>query len=345
LQTRDVVSIEIQEKSRTPVLAALRATPLIDTIAAAATLPLDMQFPMVRLTPSGDSTTVDVRYNRVSASYFNVLHIGITNGRGFTAQEEQGGAAVAIISEAAAHQLWPHGSPLGQVIHLPARAAGATDAPLAAYQNARVIGVARDAVTRSLDDGTEHPVVYFPSTRDAANRYFLVRVRGDAATTKRLLDADLERVAPGAVDRIDRLETFVAGGIYPFRVAYWVSLALGLIALGLTVVGVYGVVAYVVEQRTREIGVRIALGATTRDVLELILGQSMRQALIGTAIGAFMAAGVARILASNIQGMAAFDLIAFAAASLCVVAACMTAAYVPSRRAAMINPTAALRHD
>jgi hypothetical protein len=286
-----------------------------------------------------------VRYNRVSASYFNVLHIGITNGRGFTAQEEQGGAAVAIISEAAAHQLWPHGSPLGQVIHLPARAAGATDDPLAAYQNARVIGVARDAVTRSLDDGTEHPVVYFPSTRDAANRYFLVRVRGDAATTKRLLDADLERVAPGAVDRIDRLETFVAGGIYPFRVAYWVSLALGLIALGLTVVGVYGVVAYVVEQRTREIGVRIALGATTRDVLELILGQSMRQALIGTAIGAFMAAGVARILASNIQGMAAFDLIAFAAASLCVVAACMTSAYVPSRRAAMINPAAALRHD
>ena len=103
--------------------------------------------------------------------------------------------------------------------------------------------------------------------------------------------------------------------------------------------------AYVVGQRTQEFGVRIALGATTQDILELVLRQSLRQALIGSGIGALLALGVARILASNIQSMPAFDIVAFIGASACVLAACMVAAFIPSRRAARIDPTVALRHD
>jgi ABC-type antimicrobial peptide transport system permease subunit len=137
----------------------------------------------------------------------------------------------------------------------------------------------------------------------------------------------------------------VAGAVYPYRVGYWVSLALGAIALGLTLMGVYGVVAYVVGQRTREIGIRIALGARTRDVLGLVLGQSMRHALIGIAIGVVLALGVTRILAANVQSMPAFDAMAFAGAAACVFVACLAAALVPSRRATAIDPTATLRQD
>jgi predicted permease len=344
LRTRDVVSIEIEGRSRADVLAALGTSRLVDTIAAAASLPLDMRFPSVAVAPSGDSTSVDAIYNRVSASYFDVLSIGISSGRGFTREDEQEGAAV-IVSDGTAHRLWPNASPLGRSLHLRLRSTAGPRDPLRRYQDARVIGTVRDVVIQSVEDGKDQAVMYFPIGLDAPGCCLLARVRSDPVAAKRALDAELERAAPGGVDRIDRLETFAAGAIYPYRVAYWVALALGLIALALTVVGVYGVVAYVVGQRTREIGVRIALGATTRDVLRLMLGQSVRQALTGGAIGALLALGVARVLASNIQGMPAFDVVAFVGASLCVIAACLVAALVPSRRASKINPTEALRHD
>jgi predicted permease len=345
LRTRDVVSIEIEAKSRGAVLASLGVSGIVDTIAAAAMLPLDMRFPTVTVSPGGDSTTLDVMYNRVSGSYFDVLKIGILNGRAFTAREESDGAPTVIVSEAAARRLWPGASPLGRTSHLRLRSGSGGADPITRYQDALVIGTARDVVVRSVESGKDRPVLYFPASVDALGCCVLVRVRGDAVAAKRALDADLERAVPGGVDRIDRLETFVVGAVYPYRVAYWVSLALGLLALGLTVVGVYGVVAYVVGQRTREIGVRIALGATTRDVLGLILHQSLRQALIGGGIGVLMALGVARVLASNIQSMPAFDIVAFVSALVCVLAACMLAAFVPSRRAAKIDPTAALRYD
>jgi predicted permease len=345
LRTRDVVSVEVQEKSRAGVLAALAGSRFVDAVAAAASLPLDMRFPTVSIMPMGDSITTDVIYNRVSSSYFDVLKIPIVSGRGFTLDEEREAAPTVIVSEAAARRLWPGGSPLGHVIHLRLRSANGIVDPLSRHQDARVIGMARDVVVGSVDAGKEQLVLYFPNTVAAAGCCLLVRVRGDAATAKSALDVDLERAVPGGVDRIDRLETFVVGAIYPYRAAYWVSSALGLIALGLTVVGVYGVVAYVVGQRTRELGVRIALGATTRDVLRLVLGQSLRQAVMGGAIGALLALGVARVLASNIQNMPAFDYVAFAGALLCVLGACMIAAFVPARQAARIDPTAALRHD
>jgi hypothetical protein len=178
--------------------------------------------------------------------------------------------------------------------------------PVARYQNAKVVGTVRDVVVNSVGMGKEQAVMYFPAA--ASNGCcFLVRAKGDPDVAKRIIDADLDRHAPGSVDRIDRLETFVVGAVYPYRVAYWLALALGLIALGLTVVGVYGVVSYVASQRTREIGVRIALGATTRNVLELVLGQTMKHALIGVVIGAALGMGAARLIASNVQGMPTFD--------------------------------------
>jgi ABC-type antimicrobial peptide transport system permease subunit len=170
-------------------------------------------------------------------------------------------------------------------------------------------------------------------------------VRGEPAKAKTLLDAMLDRDVPGGVDRIDRLESFVAGAVYPYRAAYWVALVLGLTALMLTMAGVYGVVAYLVRQRTQEIGIRIALGATTWNVLRLVVAQSLRHALIGGAVGSVLALGVARLLAANVQSMPTFDVIAFAGAFASVLTACMIAALVPSWHAVRIDPALSLRHD
>jgi len=122
-------------------------------------------------------------------------------------------------------------------------------------------------------------------------------------------------------------------------------LILGLIALTLTAVGVYGVVAYLVGRRTREIGIRIALGATTGEVLALVMRQSVRQAVIGTAIGLCLALGLARIIAANVPGIPIFDAVAVVSASACVLLACSIAAFLPSRRASAVDPTIALRHE
>jgi hypothetical protein len=284
-------------------------------------------------------------YSRVSASYFDVLGIAVVHGRVFTKQEEEGAAPAVILSEAAARRLGLGASVLGRTIHLDVPNATRGDTTLRSLQNDRVVGVDRDAVVNSVENGKDRPVLYFPAMLESAGCCLLSRVRGDPPAVKRQLDAELERSAPGAVDRIDRLETFVTGAIYPYRVAYWVAVALGLIALGMTVTGVYGVVSFVVGQRAREIGVRIALGATTTNVLRLVLRQSFRHALIGCAIGSALALGVARILASNIEQMPAFDLVAFAVASVCVLTACLVAAFVPSWRAATIEPTVTLRCD
>ena len=342
LRTGDVLSVEVEDHSRAVVLASLHAHRLVGAIASAAALPLDMRFPTVSVSPDGDSTMLQAMYNEVTGSYFDLLGIALTGGRAFTPVDEIGGAATVIVSEAAARRLWSSGSPLGRTLRLRLEK-GANDR-LARYQNAKVIGTVRDVVVNSVEVGKDRPVVYFPSVV-ASGCCLLVRVTGDPTIAKRTIDLDLDRDAPGGVERVDRLETFVAGAVYPYRVAYWIALSLGLVALGLTAVGVYGVVAFVVGQRTREISIRIALGATGRDVIGLVLAQAVRHSLIGMGIGAALALGLARLIASEIQGAPTFDFIAFSGAACCVFVACWLAAFLPSRHVATTDPVRALRHE
>ena len=345
LRTRDVVSIETGARTRARVLSVLASSRIVDTLAASAALPLDMKFPSVAVNPDGAATTIDASYNRVSAAYFDVLQIGVAAGRAFTRSDEDGAAPVVIVSEVAARRLWPNQNPLGRSLHLALSSSATAIDPISRYQGARVIGVARDVVVQSLENGKDASVLYFPMPVEGNGCCLLARVRGDPDGAKRALDAELERLAPGAVDRIDRLETFVAAGVYPFRAAYWVAAGLGLIALGLTVVGVYGVVAYLVGQRTKEIGIRIALGATTADVLRLVMDRSFKHATMGVAIGAALALALARVIAANVPGVPTFDVAAFIGAAFCVLGVCLVAALIPSRRASAIDPTTALRHD
>jgi len=342
LRTRDVLSIEPQPASHSTLLATLRTSAHVDTLAGAAALPLDMRFPTA-VVRSDDSERVTILYNRVSAAYFNVLGIPVVAGRGFTRREEASASPAVIVSEAAARRLWPRASPLGRVVRFETKDGGADS--IARYQNATVIGVARDVVVGSVDQGTQRPVVYLPKPLDAGACCLLARVRDRPIVTKKALDEELEKAVPGAVERIDLLDTFVTGAVYPYRVAYWVALMLGVLALGLTLIGVYGVVGYMVSQRVRELGVRMALGARPADVVRLMVSHSLTHAAGGAAAGSVLALGVARLVAANVQGMPVFDAPAFVSAFVAVVSACFLAALIPSRRAATLDPMAALRQD
>jgi predicted lysophospholipase L1 biosynthesis ABC-type transport system permease subunit len=214
---------------------------------------------------------------------------------------------------------------------------------LATRREARVVGVVPDVALGTIIDPFDAPVAYFPSAPERAGMAILARVSGEPETTMRRLDATVARLAPAAVEEIHTLDVYVIGSVYPFRAAYWVAGALGGIALLLTLTGVYGVLSYVVAQRRKELGIRVALGAAASTVVGLVLRQSLRLCAIGLAMGVALSLGVARLFAANIVRLSTFEPLAFAGGALLVLASCLAAAYVPSRRAGRADPMEALR--
>lgn len=287
--------------------------------------------------------TLLAAYNSVSPEYFGVFEIPILRGRNFTGEEADSDAPVAILSQATARQLWPNGDALGQSLRL------TPDPPYTRsrmrYPAVRVIALAKDVTSGSIGNGVDKTLVYFPTNRRAPRSSLLVRVHGDPEAARRRLDADLTGMDPTAVGQIHKMQEVFAAVIYPSRVAYWVSSAIGVLALLLTLSGIYGVLSYVVSQRTKEIGIRMAIGATTRSVKGLVMMQSLRLGIIGIAVGGVLALGVSRIFASSFGKIDTFDGAAYAGGILLVLAACAAAAYVPSRRAARIDPIKTLRYD
>jgi hypothetical protein len=210
-----------------------------------------------------------------------------------------------------------------------------------------VIGIARDAVNGWVGDGPDQTCIYLPTTSLSAGNVLFARVRGDADVAGRRLDALLTASIPGAVDQIHTMDDILAAQLYPFRALYWTSSALGGLALLLTLSGIYGVLSYVVTQRTKEIGIRVALGARPGVVAALVLRQSLRYAFVGAAIGGTAALGLLRVAASQLdmKMFGSFDWVAFGMGLLLAIAASAAAAWLPSRRAAGIEPVSTLRCD
>jgi ABC-type antimicrobial peptide transport system permease subunit len=173
----------------------------------------------------------------------------------------------------------------------------------------------------------------------------VARVAGDAVRARDRLDRELSAAEPGAVEEIHTLDDYLAVQRYPFHAFSMVSAAVGAIALALTVLGIYGVLAYTVAQRTREIGIRVALGAAVADVVGAVLGQSMRLAAVGLAAGAVLALGASRLFASVLVIVNTFDPLGYLGGAAVVLLACVLAGYAPSRRAARVDPLVALRAE
>ena len=171
-------------------------------------------------------------------------------------------------------------------------------------------------------DGVDHHRLFPHRTLGAKNASLLVRVKEDSQVAKRALDAAIAGVST-EVSFIVPMEEALAIQIYPFRASSWIAMGLGGLALALSLSGIYGVLSYLVSQRTKEIGIRMALGASTSSVVGIVLSQSMKLAVAGIVIGAGLALGVSRLFASELQNVDTFDALAYAGSSTVAVTAAL----------------------
>lgn len=322
----------------------LEREPWVESAGSAWRTPLMGPLRTIPVAPGANF--VRAGYNFVSPQYFSAFRIPLVRGRNFAVEESRSGAPVVIVSEATAERLWPGQDALGQTLRIEPDAKADAHKMLPAFHVARVIGIAGDVMSGWIGVGIDTTCIYFPTAPGAATSdVLLVRVKGEPEAVHRALDDAISSVAPGSVSSVVPVEQAVAMQIYPFRAASWIASFLGALALVLSLSGIYGVLSYLVSQRTKEIGIRIALGATTSSVVRIVLSQSMKLTFIGIMIGAALALGVSRLFASELQNVDTFDALAYLGSIAVALLAAFAAAYVPSRRAASIDPVTALRCD
>jgi predicted permease len=282
-----------------------------------------------------DGTPFLGNWNAVSSNYFDVLETPIVKGRGFTPDESEG-AHVVVVTESTARRLWPGTEPLGQTLRRQRGPANMGDVD-------EVIGVVRDAQVAQLGT-SDSTFVYFPaSAQDQSASTLLVRRQGPASSLEGELRNAVREVDPSLVASVNSLGDNLRVWRGLSRLAAVGSGVLAGLALVLATIGVYGVVAYTVTRRTREIGIRVALGATNRNVVSMVLRQTLQPVVIGALGGTICSAAVSRLMSALLFGLSPHDPLSFATLPLLLLAVAALASYLPARRAAKVDPIVALR--
>jgi len=269
--------------------------------------------------------------------YFQVLGIPLVRGRMFDDRDAPNAPHVAVISESLAHDRWPHQDPIGHTIEF-----GNMDGDLRLLT---IVGIVGDTREYGLDE-PPRPTVYVN---------LFQRPRAEMTITM-LSDADTRLVSSTARGILHDLNPQIPPSFQTFQQVYSASLGsrkfnvilvgfFGITALLLASAGVFGVMAYSVSRRTREFGVRVALGATPRDVLRMVLGQGMRTILVGVAIGIVGSFALTQTVSSLLFGVTATDPLTFAAVTVLLIAVALLACYIPARRATKVDPMVALRYE
>ncbi|HZF29562.1 MAG TPA: ADOP family duplicated permease [Gammaproteobacteria bacterium] len=322
---------------RRELVERVRALPGVEATAQAALPPLSEGTMGISAGLPGQEELPPFGFNNVSADYFSLLEIPLVRGRAFTAADETDGSTVAIVTEATARRFWPGREPVGQKLELGAR-------PNEPRREVEVVGVASDAEILSVGE-VPSAYVYLPAAGTQRGLPLLVKARGDYAGTAAGVRAAVAALDPELVVRVAPLEANLDIWRRLAQVVSTLAASLGAVALVLAVVGVYGVVAYSVGRRVREIGVRIALGARRGDVVALVLRKTMRPVLVGAAIGLLAGLGVSRLLSAVLFGVSPADPAALAVALLVVLGGAVAAGVVPARRASRLDPNAVLHHE
>ena len=357
LRTHDTVTIEIpNEPIRAAVVGAIAGHPSVTAVAASLPGPLSSPGQATgRTTDSEGSSSVrsaTAAYRYVSASYFAVLDIPVVRGRGFTEAERSTATGVVVVSETLSRTLWPDGGAIGRTISFDTGRSANRDSDRATPLSNRtftVIGIVRDVPGFSFADWPL-AVAYLPTASEQPGTVLTARVNGDPDSVRAALFDRLSTVDP-AITRIATLRVAAGMGAYLLGIAFWVAVVLGGLALLLTVVGLFSVLSYLVEEREKEIGVRLALGAPPASITRLVQSQMMRPVAFGLAGGGGLAAALAvAVLASPLgselaKHLQVLDPIAYVTSLTCIIVACLTAGWVPARRAARIDPIETLRRE
>ena len=269
------------------------------------------------------------RYRVVSPGFFHTLRIPIIRGRHFTEEEIRDRRPYVVVSQAMAERFWPGQDPIGKRFNK-------------VYE---VIGVARD--TRSLNfERPDGLLFYAPAFAEEQSRIsFLLRVGADQQGLPVAVKEAVRSLDKNIAVTVIRLEEVIARKLQPSRIGAIFSIALSLLTLALATTGIYGVMAFLVSHRTREIGIRKALGAQTSDVLGLVIRQGMSLVVVGLVIGLAFALALTRLVAGQLYGVSATDPATFAAIALLLATVALLACWIPARRAARVDPMVALRTE
>jgi predicted permease len=295
------------------------------------------------VTPPNGQRFFGVDWNVVEPGYFATLRLPLVTGRDFNADDHDGHEQVAIISETAARQFWSGEDPLGKSIVQPTVG---PQGQTVSTRVLRVIGVARDIRTSSLVDGLSRSLVYVPLQQQYAPTVTIVARSSAGGRLADALRKQLEDLNPNvSIVNAQTLEDSLALGLLPQRLVASLAGSLGLVGLLIAAIGLYGVMAYAVTVRTREIGIRIALGARRADVIGLIVRQGLLLTFVGAFGGLVLSAGAAQLLSAFLFGVPPIDPLTFSVAAVLCVSAGLTASYLPTRRAIRIDAMEALRYE
>jgi predicted permease len=276
----------------------------------------------------------DIRY--VSAEYFATLGVPILQGRNFGATDTPESAGVAIVNEAMARKYWPNQSPLGKRFH-------ATTYTGREYE---VVGVSADYKVSTIGEGATPYIHYAVSQRPDNGEEIIARTRGDAGALLAAMRRELLALEPNVLFLDNQtMDAQVAATLLPAKAGAISVSAVGIVAMALASIGLYGVIAYSVARRTREIGIRMALGANRSSVVGLVMRQGLAIAAIGVAVGTVLSLGAAKAVASALYGVSFVDPAAWLTAIATLLTVVTVANAIPARRASVVDPSIALRSE
>jgi putative ABC transport system permease protein len=276
-----------------------------------------------------------VGVDRVTPAYFRTVGLRLIRGRLFDERDTADASMVALINETTAHKYWPDEDPIGKhfTINLTAR-----------FQKAEIIGVVSDIKTNRLDR-PPYPEIYRPDSQlPSDDCHLIIRAKADPETLANAVRGEMRRIDRDIPLRPARtMEVMIAASLWRARLSAWLLGLFAALAVGLAAAGLYGVMSYSVNQRIKEIGLRMALGAEAGDVLRMVIGEGFKLTFVGLSLGLAAAFALSRFIASRLFGVTATDPLTYAGVALLLAAVALIACYLPARRAARTEPIVALR--
>ena len=320
------------------LIERVRTLPGVQSVTLARRLPLTLSgiaFANVVIdgyTPAKDED-MHLNYETVGPDYFRTMRIPLVQGRDFDERDNEHARGVVVINETMARRYWTGGDALGRRIKLD-------------KSWLQIVGIAKDVKNRTLNEALQ-PFLYVPFLQDYRSNMILVaRTVIEPKTMFHAVRAETAALDP-KIPMFDAktFEQHIGLSLFLQRMAATILSIFGLLALSLTAVGVYGVMAYAVSQRTRELGIRISIGASRSDVLKLILGQGLTLSVVGLIGGLVTALVVTRFSAHLLYGVSSADPVTFTVIALLLLGVAVVSGYFPARRATRIDPVVALRME
>jgi predicted permease len=302
--------------------------------------------------PRDDDYSYAMHWNLVTPTYFDVLRIPIVRGRAFTDRDVAGAAPVVLINQAMARRYWPDGDPLRDALVIAPKIGGELEEIIPR----RIVGIVGDVRQSQLRlDPRAAIYVPLPQVTDSQAAFFdrfgvsltwMIRTRGEPGPLADVVQREIRAATGGrTVTRVRTMDDVSAASIARNRFEMWLATSFGAVALLLAAVGLYGVVSYSVEQRRREIGIRMALGAERSLLRRMVLTQAVAMTSAGVAIGMVCALALVRFIAGILFGVGQYDRASFVIVPLVLIAVALVAAWIPARRASAVDPMIVLRAE